>query len=95
MPRYVIERDMPGAGRLSEKDLFSFAQKSCKMLDELVGQVQWVESFVAENKVYCIYQSPNKAMLMQHASMSGLPANRIEEISTVINPATAEKPASV
>lgn len=85
---------MPGAGHLSEKDRIAFAQKSCKMLDELIGQVQWVESYVAENKVYCIYQSPNKAMLMQHASMSGLPANRIEEISTVINPVTAEKPAS-
>ncbi|HUC82884.1 MAG TPA: DUF4242 domain-containing protein [Flavisolibacter sp.] len=91
MPRYVIERNVPGAGRLSEKDLFSFAQKSCTMLDALVGQVQWVESFVTENKVYCIYQSPNKAMLMQHASTSGLPANRIEEISVVINPVTAEK----
>lgn len=90
MPRYVIERDMPGAGRLSEKEVYSFAQEACKMLEALGGQVQWVESFVTENKVYCIYQSPNKAMLMQHASMSGLPANRIEEISKVINPVITE-----
>jgi hypothetical protein len=93
MPRYVIERDMPGAGRLSEKDIISLSQKACKVLNELGGLVQWVESFVTENKFYCIYQSPSKALLMQHASMSGMPANRIEEITTVINPVMAERQA--
>ena len=91
MPRYVIERELPGAGDLSEKDLVAISQKSCNVLDDLGPQIQWVESFVTENKIYCIYQAPNKALIMQHASMGGFPANKIEQISTVISPVTAEK----
>ena len=91
MPRYVIERELPGAGKLSEKELISHTQRSCKIIDQLGPQIQWVESFVTENKLYCIYQAPNKAMLMHHASMSDFPANRIEEIAAVINPVLAEK----
>lgn len=91
MPRYVIEREMPGAGNLSEKELVAISKKSCSVLDDLGPQIQWVESFVTDNKIYCIYQAPNKAIIMQHADMSGFPANRIEEIATVINPVTAEK----
>jgi len=91
MPRYVIERELPGAGNLSENDLVAISQKSCNVLDDLGPQIQWVESFVTENKIYCIYQAPNKDIIMQHANMGGFPANKIEQISTVINPATAEK----
>ena len=91
MPRYVIERELPKAGKLSAKDLVAISQKSCSVLDKLGPQIQWVESFVTENKIYCIYQAPDKAILMQHADMGGFPANRIEEIATVINPVTAEK----
>jgi hypothetical protein len=91
MPRYVIERELRGAGKLSQQDLVAISRKSCSVLDDLGPQIQWVESFVTENKIYCIYQAPNKAILMQHADMGGFPANRIEEISSVINPVTAEK----
>lgn len=91
MPRFIIERELSGAGNLSEKELISLSKRSCKVLDELGPQIQWIESFVTENKVYCVYQAPNKAILMQHASMGDFPANRIEEISSVINPVLAEK----
>ena len=91
MPRYVIERELPGAGNLSQQDLVAISQKSCGVLDELGPQIQWVESFVTENKIYCIYQAPDKSIIMQHADMGGFPANRIEEIGTVISPVTAEK----
>ncbi|RYZ25746.1 MAG: DUF4242 domain-containing protein [Chitinophagaceae bacterium] len=91
MPRYVIERELPGAGKLSANDLVAISQKSCSVLDKLGPEIQWVESFVTENKIYCVYQAPDKAILMQHADMGGFPANRIEEIATVITPVTAEK----
>lgn len=91
MPRYVIERELPGAGKLSQQDLVAISQKSCGVLNKLGTQIQWVESFVTDNKIYCIYQAENKALVLQHADMGGFPANRIEEVSTVINPATAEQ----
>ena len=91
MPRFVIERELPGAGNLSEKDLISLSKRSCNVLNELGPQIQWVESFVTENKIYCVYQAAHKAILMQHASMVGFPANRIEAITSVINPILAEK----
>ena len=91
MPRYVIERELPGAGKLSQQDLVAISQKSCGVLNKLGTQIQWVESFVTDNKIYCIYQAENKALVLQHADMGGFPANRVEEISTVINPATAEQ----
>ena len=91
MPRYVIERELPGAGNLTQEDLAAISQKSCGVLDKLGAQIQWVESFVTENKIYCIYQAPDKSMILQHADMGGFPANRVEEIATVISPVTAEK----
>ena len=91
MPRYVIERELRNAGNLSAQDLVAISQKSCGVLDKLGPQIQWVESFVTEHKIYCIYQAPDKAILMQHADMGGFPANRIEEIASVISPVTAEK----
>lgn len=91
MPRYVIERELPDAGKLSQQDLQAISQKSCSVLDDLGPKIQWVESFVTANKIYCIYQAPNKEIIQQHALMGGFPANRIEEIKGVISPVTAEK----
>ena len=91
MPRYVIERELPGAGNLSANDLQAISQKSCGVLDTLGPRIQWVESYVTEDKIYCVYQAPNKEIIQQHAEMGGFPANRIEEIKNVINPVTAEK----
>ena len=91
MPRYVIEREIPGAGNMSQAELVAISQKSCNVLDDLGPRIQWVESFVTENKIYCIYQAANKEIIKEHADMGGFPANRIEEIATVISPVTAEK----
>ncbi len=91
MPRYVIERELPGAGNLSQTELVAISQKSCSVLDDLGPRIQWVESFVTEDKIYCVYQAPNKEIIKEHAEMGGFPANRIEEIKNVINPVTAEK----
>jgi hypothetical protein len=91
MPRYVIEREIPGAGKLSEAELVAISQKSCGVLDELGPKIQWIESFVTEDKIYCVYQAPNKELVKKHADMGGFPANRIEEIATMISPVTAEK----
>jgi len=91
MPRYVIERELPDAGKLSPQDLQAISQKSCSVLSDLGPQIQWVESYVTEDKIYCIYQAPNKEIIKQHADLGGFPANRIEEIKNVISPVTAEK----
>jgi len=91
MPRYVIERELPGAGKLTQEELQAISQKSCGVLDELGPRIQWVESFVTDDKIYCIYNSPNKELIKAHAEMGGFPANRIEEIKNVISPVTAEK----
>lgn len=93
MPRYIIERELPGAGNLSQQDLQAVSQKSCSVLDNLGPSIQWVESFVTEDKIYCVYQAPNKEIIQQHAEQGGFPANRIEEIRNVISPVTAEKSA--
>lgn len=93
MPRYVIERELPGAGKLSQADLQAISEKSCNVITELGPKIQWVESFVTEDKIYCIYNAPDKDILRQHAQKGGFPANRIEEVKNVINPVTAEKMA--
>lgn len=93
MPRYIIERELPGAGNLSQSELQAVSQKSCGVLDQLGPRIQWVESFVTEDKIYCVYQAPNKELIQQHAEMGGFPANRIEEIRNVISPVTAEEKA--
>lgn len=90
MPRYVIERELPGAGGLSAEDLHGISQKSCGVIRELGPSIQWVESFVTDDKIYCIYNAPNKEILMEHAAKGGFPANRIEVIRNVISPVTAE-----
>ncbi|MEO5948521.1 MAG: DUF4242 domain-containing protein [Chitinophagaceae bacterium] len=90
MPRYVIERELPGAGNLSKDELHGISQKSCNVISELGPSIQWVESFVTEDKIYCIYNAPDKEILKTHAEKGGFPANRIEEIKNVISPVTAE-----
>ena len=91
MPRYVIEREIPGAGNLSQHELQAISEKSCSVLDQLGPKIQWVESFVTENKIYCIYNAPNKELILEHAKLGGFPANRVEEIRNMISPVTAEK----
>jgi hypothetical protein len=93
MPRYVIERELPGAGNLTQGELQAISQKSCSVINELGPKIQWVESFVTEDKIYCVYNAPNKGILKQHAEMGGFPASRIEEIRNVISPVTAERVA--
>ncbi len=90
MPRYVIERELPGAGKLSTDDLHGISQKSCGVIRELGPSIQWVESYVTEDKIYCVYNAPNKEILKEHAEKGGFPANRIEEIKNMISPVTAE-----
>jgi hypothetical protein len=91
MPKYVIEREIPNAGKLSSTDLQAISQKSCSVLRNLGPQIQWVESYVTDDKVYCVYIAPNERMIRDHAEQGGFPANRISEIKTVIDPTTAEK----
>jgi hypothetical protein len=90
MPRYVIEREIPGAGQLSQDQLQAIAQKSCDVISDLGPKIQWVESFVTDDKIYCVYNAPNKEIIKQHAELGGFPAHRIEEIRNVISPVTAE-----
>jgi hypothetical protein len=90
MPKYVIEREIPGAGKLSRQDLHAISQKSCGVLKGLGPQIQWVESFVTDDKVYCVYIAPNAEMVKEHARQGGFPANRISEVKTMIDPTTAE-----
>lgn len=90
MPRYVIERDIPGAGKLSPQELQAISQKSCSVLNKLGPQIQWVQSYVTDDKVYCVYIAPNTEMVREHARQGGFPANRIAEVKSVIDPTTAE-----
>ncbi len=93
MPKYVIERDIPGAGNLSEQELQGISQTSCSVLEKLGPEIQWLESYVTADKVYCVYISPNEEMIREHAKQGGFPANRISEIKTIIDPTTAETAA--
>ena len=90
MPKYVIERDIPGVGKLSPEELRAISQKSCSVLNNLGPQIQWVESFVTGDKIYCVYIAPNEEMVREHARQGGFPANRISEVKSVIDPTTAE-----
>jgi hypothetical protein len=89
MQKYVIEREIPGAGKLSAEQLQGISQKSCGVLKELGPQIQWVESYVTDDKVYCVYLAPNEEMIREHAKRGGFPANRISQVRTVIDPTTA------
>jgi len=91
MPKFVIEREIPNAGKLSPQDLKTISQKSCGVLSKLGPQIQWVQSYVTNDKIYCVYIAPNEEMVREHARLGGFPANRISEIKTIIDPTTAEK----
>jgi hypothetical protein len=90
MPKYVIERDIAGAGNLTQDQLQGISKTSCGVLNKLGPQIQWVESFVTADKVYCIYIAPNPEMVFEHAKQGGFPANKVSEVKTTIDPTTAE-----
>jgi hypothetical protein len=90
VPQYVIERDLPGAGKLTQDQLQAISQTSCGVLRKLGPEIQWVHSYVTDNKIYCIYNAPNEQIIREHAAQGGFPANRISEVKTIIDPTTAE-----
>ena len=90
MPKYLIEREIPGAGSFTAEQLKSISQTSCGVLSKLGPQVQWVHSYVAGDKIYCVYIAPNEEMVKEHALQGGFPANTITQVSTMIDPTTAE-----
>ena len=90
MPKYVIEREIPDAGKLSAQELQAISQKSCNVLNQMGSQIQWVESYVTDDKVYCLYIAPNEEMVREHARQGEFPANRVSEVRTTIDPTTAE-----
>jgi hypothetical protein len=90
MPKFVIERDIPGAGKLSPQQLQAISQKSCSVLREMGPRIQWVQSYVTDDKIYCVYVAPDEQAVRSHAQQGGFPANRISQIRSVIDPTTAE-----
>jgi len=90
MPKYLIERELPGAGQLSPDQLKAVSQKSCSVLNKLGPEIQWIHSYVTGDKIYCVYRAPNEGMIREHASQGGFPANKVSEITTIIDPTTAE-----
>ena len=90
MPKYVIEREIPGAGSFSDEDLKGISQKSCGVLDALGTSIQWIESYVTDDKIYCVYRADNEGLIRQHAEQGGFPANAIARVHATIEPATAE-----
>jgi hypothetical protein len=90
MPKYVIEREIPNAGSLTQDQILGISQKSCSVLKNLGPQIQWVESYVTQNKIYCVYIAPNEAMVREHAKQGGFPANRVSEVKRIIDPTSAE-----
>jgi hypothetical protein len=90
MPKYVIERNIPGAGNMSEADLKAVSQKSCGALRKLGSEIQWLQSYVTDDKIYCVYIAPNEAMVREHAKQGGFPANSVAVVRKMIDPTTAE-----
>ncbi len=90
MPKYVIEREIPNAGKLTPQELKGISQTSCGVLNKLGPQIQWVHSYVTGDKIYCIYNAPNEEMVREHAKQGGFPANKVSEVKTIIDPTTAE-----
>ncbi len=90
MPKYVIEREIPGAGKLSAAELKAISQKSCGVLSNLGSQIQWLHSYVTGDKIYCVYIAPNEEMVREHARQGGFPANLVSQVATIIDPTTAE-----
>ncbi len=90
MPQYLIERNVPGAGKLTSDELKAISQKSCSVLNQLGPHIQWVHSYVTADQLHCIYRAPSEEMVREHARLGGFPANRVSEIITIIDPTTAE-----
>ncbi len=90
MPKYVIEREIPDAGKLNAEQLKAISQASCGVLLKMGSEIQWVHSYVTNNKIYCIYNAPNEEMILEHAKQGGFPANSISKVSAIIDPVTAE-----
>ena len=90
MPKYVIERELPGVGKLSPQDLQAISVKSCSVLREMGPRIQWIQSYVTDDKVYCVYIAPNEEAVREHARQGGFPANRISQVREIIDPTTSE-----
>lgn len=90
MPKYVIEREIPEAGKLTPEQLKAISQTSCGVLLKMDSEIQWVHSYLTDNKIYCVYNAPNEEMILEHAKQGGFPANSISKVSTIIDPVTAE-----
>lgn len=90
MPKYVIEREIPNAGKLTADQLKEIAQTSCRAIDTLNNKLQWVQSYVTTDKIYCVYLAPNKEIIIEHAKRGGFPANNVSEVSTIIDVTTGE-----
>ncbi|HEY8219688.1 MAG TPA: DUF4242 domain-containing protein [Methylobacter sp.] len=90
MPKFIIEREIPGAGSLAYRQLQDISQNSCSVLNEMGPKIQWVESYVTDDKVYCVYIAPDEETVREHAEKGGFPANRISQIRSIIDPTTAE-----
>jgi Protein of unknown function (DUF4242) len=90
MPKFVIEREISGVGKLSPQELQRVSQKSCSVLRELGPQIQWVQSYVTDDKIYCVYIAPDEATVRKHAEMGGFPANRVSQVRSMIDPTTSE-----
>lgn len=91
MPKFLIEREIPGAGSLSQQELQSISQTSCSVLQKMGPQIQWLQSYVTGDKIYCVYIAPNEEMIREHATQGGFPANRVSEVKSIIDPTTAEE----
>jgi hypothetical protein len=90
MPQFVIEREMPGVGGLGQADLQGASQTSCNVLRQLGPEIQWVHSYVTDDKIYCVYRAPSEELIIQHAQTAGFPANSVKQVRSVIDPTTAE-----
>lgn len=90
MPKYVIERLIPGAGKMSSEDLKAISMRSCEVLNQLGPRIQWIHSYVTDNKLYCVYIAPNEETVREHARLGGFPANHISAVKTLIDPTTAD-----
>lgn len=91
MPKFIVEREVPGAGKLTPAEVQAISQKSCSVLQKLGPQIQWVESYITDDKIYCVYIAPNEEVIREHSRQGGFPADRISEIRMVIDPTSAEK----
>jgi hypothetical protein len=90
MPKFVIEREIPGAGKLTAQQLKDISQTSCGVIKKLGPKIQWIQSYVTTDKIYCVYIAPNEEMVREHAKLGGFPANSVSQVSTIIDPITAE-----